>query len=356
MTRTGATAGAVTAIALAACSAQSPGAAATPKGDAAAADAGEVLGSEPPDAGDGLPPSFIPSTAGALDEVGDSGPGTVSVDDASSDADPSSAYAVTIASSTFTVPAGGEVYKCQDFANPFGGQAVDIDRYDLTMNVGSHHMLLFYKAGATDGSVIDCPQGGLMTGPYTFGAQSRTATLAYPAGIGAAVPGTMGFTVQMHYVNTSPTPITGQATVTMHVARPDTITQHAGVLNYVQTQFSIPPDNQPHVISATCDLTQDVNILSTGAHMHQRAQSFVAASGATMLYQTDVWDDPPSKAFAPPLQLAQGAPITWSCTYVNDTTGALTFGESALTNAMCNFSATFYPVADPSNPIVQCLQ
>jgi hypothetical protein len=75
--------------------------------------------------------------------------------------------------SPFTVPAGGEVYKCQDFANPFGGQPVDIKTYELTMNAGSHHMILFYSSGAKDGPVIDCPQGGLMTGVATFAAQSE---------------------------------------------------------------------------------------------------------------------------------------------------------------------------------------
>jgi hypothetical protein len=68
-----------------------------------------------------------------------------------------------------------------------------------------------------------------------------------------------------------------------------------------------------------------------------------------------VWSDPPAAAFSPPLQLKANASITWSCTYINDTSGPLTFGESALTNAMCNFGSTFYPVKDPSNPVTRCL-
>jgi hypothetical protein len=142
----------------------------------------------------------------------------------------------------------------------------------------------------------------------------------------------------------------------MHVAKPGAVTQHAGVLSFVQTNFSIPPDGASHDISATCTVPDAVNVLSTGAHMHQRATNFVATSGTTMLYQTNQWSEPPSMDFAPPLQLAAGASVTWTCSYVNDTNGPLTFGESALTNAMCNFSATFYPVQDPSNPVVQCLR
>jgi hypothetical protein len=79
----------------------------------------------------------------------------------------------------FTVGPNQEVYKCQDFADPFQGQAVDIHRYDLAMSEGSHHMLLFYAPGATDGPVVDCPQGGFQQGPNTFGAQSPKASQTY---------------------------------------------------------------------------------------------------------------------------------------------------------------------------------
>src|SRR5882672_5824930 len=111
----------------------------------------------------------------------DGPPGMVTVDDAAADAQPNAAYSVTLTTQPFTVPANTEVFKCQDFANPFRGQGVDIIRYDLSMNPGSHHMLLFYNPGATDGSLVDC--SGLMTGPHTFGAQSPKVTETYPAGV-----------------------------------------------------------------------------------------------------------------------------------------------------------------------------
>jgi hypothetical protein len=334
----------------------SPGAAAssTTDVDDAGADAAPV---------DPLGPLGPPEPFGVPPVDDDDGPpGMVAVDDAAADAEPNAAYSVTLTTQPFTVPANSEVFKCQDFANPFQGQGVDIIRYDLSMNPGSHHMLLFYKQGATDGPVIDC--SGLQTGPYTFGAQSQKVTETYPAGVGAAIPAGTGFTVNMHYVNAGAQAITGVVKVTMFVAQPGLVTQHAGVFQFVQTNFSIPPDGQPHAISASCSIPQgqDVNLLSTGAHMHQRATQFIATTGSTVLYQTDQWAEPPPKMYMPPLPLAAGSTIDWSCTYVDDpsTTGGtpvpLTFGESALNNAMCNFNATYYPVADPSNPVIMCLQ
>jgi hypothetical protein len=55
--------------------------------------------------------------------------------------DPDTAYSVTLVSDTFTIPAGKDVYKCQDFANPFHGQQVDIIKHESHMAEGSHHVL-----------------------------------------------------------------------------------------------------------------------------------------------------------------------------------------------------------------------
>jgi len=184
------------------------------------------------------------------------------------------------------VPPGGELYKCQDFANPFQGQAVDITRYELAMNPGSHHMLLFYTPSAVDGPVIDCPQGGLQLGPYTFGAQSQKATTKYPDGIGAAIPSGTGFTLDAHYINSGSSPIEAAVKVTLFVARPGLVTQHAGVLQFILTSISIPPTGQPVTVTGSCSVPQDVNLLSTGSHMHQRATHFVSTLGGTTLYQT----------------------------------------------------------------------
>jgi hypothetical protein len=305
-------------------------------------------------------PSATDAAAGDAGKFGpeddDSGPGIVTVDDAAAAVDPNALYSVTLITDTFTVPPNQEVFKCQDFANPFRGQAIDVTRYDLSMTTGSHHMLLFYTPGATNGPLIDCPQGGLQIGPYTFGAQSEKASRTYPNGVGAAIPAGTGFTVDAHYVNAGSAPLEGIVKVTMFVARPGLVTQHAGALNFILTSISIPATGQPVTATGTCSLGQEANLLWAGAHMHKRATAFVATSGSTTLYQTNVWDEPPPKTFSPPLQLAADASVTWSCTYLNDTDSTLSFGPSALSNVMCNFNGAFYPVQDPSNPVVMCLQ
>ncbi|HEX4447757.1 MAG TPA: hypothetical protein VH044_13505 [Polyangiaceae bacterium] len=269
-------------------------------------------------------------------------------------ADSEIAYSVTLVSDVFTVGAGKEVYKCQDFANPFNGQQVDILKHESHMAVGSHHILFFFKQGATDGALEDCT--GLEAYPFQYVAQSRDFSMTYPEGVGATIPTSIGFRMNMHYLNTGSTPIQAQDRVTMYVAKSGVVTQHAGTIFFQQVSIDIPTGGQPYTSTRTCNVSQDINLLSADSHMHQRATDFTATAAGMTLYQTNAWSDPTLSVYAPPIHLASGTPLTWSCTYVNDTGSDLGFGESAQTNAMCIYQGTFYPVADVTNPIMNCVQ
>jgi hypothetical protein len=298
---------------------------------------------------DSTPPKTAPVSDGrfAIEDAG------TSYGDAGS-GDPDVAYTVTLVSDVFTVPAGKEVYKCQDFANPFHGQQVDIVKHASHMAAGSHHVLLFFKTGATDDAASDC--SGLEAYPFQYVAQSQDFSMSYPPGVGATIPTSIGFRMNMHYLNTGATAIEAQDQITMSVAKSGVVTQHAGTIFYQQVSIQVPATGQPYTATATCNLTQDVNLLSADSHMHQRATQFVATTPGQMLYQTTAWSDPTLAVYAPPIHLTSGTPLTWSCTYVNETGSPLTFGESAQTNVMCIYQGTFYPVADVTHPILNCAQ
>src|ERR1019366_679321 len=202
--------------------------------------------------------------------------GTFYADGGTGDSDV--AYSVTLVSDVFTVPAGKEVYKCQDFANPFHGQQVDVIKHASHMAKGSHHVLLFFKTGATDDAVSDC--SGLEAYPFQYVAQSPDFSMTYPPGVGATIPTSIGFRMNMHYLNTGATPIQGQDRITMSVARSGVVTMHAGTIFYQQISIQIPATGQPYTATASCNVAQDVNLLSADSHMHKRATAFVAtASG-----------------------------------------------------------------------------
>jgi hypothetical protein len=282
--------------------------------------------------------------------------GTVTRDSDAGATHPGIAYSVTLTMSGFTVPPGSEVWKCQDFANPFGGQQVEIRTWDSEMSPGSHHMTLFDQPGATDGALVDCPDGVPKATTYSFGAQAEKTSYTFPDGVGALFgAGTMGFTMNSHYVNTSSVPIQARVVVTIFVAAPGVVTQYAGALDALLYSISIPPTGQPVTIGASCTIPQDMNVIAAAGHMHKRASHFIATSGGTTLFETTEWSGSPPGILSPPVQLKKGADLTWSCVYTNDTGAPLTYGQSALTNVMCNTVLSFYPIRDVNNALLTCV-
>jgi hypothetical protein len=248
---------------------------------------------------------------------------------------------VTLQLTPFTVPAGTEVYKCQNFKNPFGGAAVEVKEFESHMTSGSHHLLLFYKASATDDPIEDC--SGLEFAASPYGSQRPDDGIRYPDGVAALVPGANGFRLQAHYLNTTQQPIDASVKVVFHLALPGTITDHASVLFFNNTDIYIPSGSTPVPQTKTCTVSQDINLIMATSHMHQHGISFTATSGGTTIFQTTQWSDPTPAMFAPPLVLKAGSQVTFTCTYMNDTGAPLYFGESALTNEMCILSGQFYP-------------
>lgn len=257
---------------------------------------------------------------------------------------------VTVTMDSFVVPAGAEVYKCQNFVNPFGGADVEVKQFESHMTAGSHHLLVFYKNGLTSsGPLGSC--SGLEFAATPYGSQRRDDLLTFPPGVAAFIPGTQGMRFQSHYLNATDKDITASVAVTFHKALPGTITDHAGVLFFVNTDLKIPSTNMPFTLQKTCPLTVPVNIIQSASHMHQHAVGFTASSDTSMIYQTREWNEPTPAVFAPPLHLEAGSSITFGCTWVNNSGATLTFGESAMTNEMCIFTAQFYPIVGKSNVI-----
>jgi Copper type II ascorbate-dependent monooxygenase, C-terminal domain len=258
---------------------------------------------------------------------------------------------VVVKMSDVTVAAGAETYKCQNFANPFGG-AVDIDRFEAHMPAGVHHMIVFFVDDIQNGGLEDC-SGSEFHG-NVFGAQTPDSVIDLPAGIGVAVPAKTGLRFQLHFVNAADHAVTAGVTTRFHVAQPGSISQHAGQLIFSNEDISIPPTTTPISVQKTCTVPSAVSLLGASAHVHQHAVDFVAQSNGQELYHFAGGSEPTPARFNPPIPLAAGQGITWSCSYLNDTGTNLVFGESAVTNEMCVFGAIYYPVADVTFPNIPC--
>ena len=279
-----------------------------------------------------------PGDAGAVPAVGGA---DLSTSAATPDlADPDS---VTIALSTFKVPAGGETFKCQNFKNPFGADA-EVRLWESHMAPGSHHLLVFYKDNLSDGPLADC--SGLEFDASPYSAQTPDATIGYPDGVAALMPAGKGLRLASHYLNTTPNEITAEVRLTIHKARPGTVTAHAGVYFFLNPNIFLKPSPDPQQVTQTCTLKQDMTVLYALGHMHRHATNMTATVDGMPLYATDSWDNSPFQPLMPSVALKAGQKITYTCTFLNNTNGYLTFGESARTNEMCIFEGQFYPAPD----------
>ena len=248
----------------------------------------------------------------------------------------------TIALQPFTVAPGQERYACQDFANPFGGDAAAIHAFASQMTPGSHHLLLFYKPGAADGPLADCSGTEFAPGPY--GSQRPDDAITYPDGVAAVIAPSDGFRVQVHYLNASASPLPVGVTIRLSRIDDAAVRDRAAVLFFSNGAIDVPPGQSGVVVQKSCTLPFAVNLVQASGHMHQHGRAFSATSGGVTLFSSTVYSDVAPALFDPPLPLAAGSVVTFACTYDNsDGSAPLRFGDSARTDEMCIFSAQFFP-------------
>lgn len=258
---------------------------------------------------------------------------------------------VTFEMDAFTVPPGGEVYKCQNFANPFAGKNAEVSRFESHMTPGSHHLLLFYKDNATNGPLTDC--SGLEFHATPYSTQLPDDSVAFPDGVAALIKPENGIRLQSHYLNTTGEDLTAHVKVTLHLAPDGTVTQHAGVLFVVHQDIDVPPASTA-TMKHDCTIPFDMNLVKAGSHMHKHGTHFTSTIGGETIFETTTWDEPDPALFDPAKPVKGLAPLKFECTFVNNSAETLTFGESAENNEMCIFVASYYPVPDDNLTTVSC--
>jgi hypothetical protein len=279
---------------------------------------------------------------------------------------------ITLTMTSFSVPANSEVYKCQQFGNPFGHD-VDLTKMVGTMSAGSHHFFLFNMSAGTGRNTAsplgDCPGAGLEFHPFPFLSQTPGAyTVEYGAGMGYPLVGTNGLMMNVHYLNTSGSPVTPEVSITIYPAKPGTVTTHVGTLFLNNIAISVPamtPMSNPINIttSNTPIVDEDYTVFTNWSHMHQYAIDFTASTAAGQFYEEKDWSEPPVISAGSgaagtntspmlPMKLKSGTSISWTCKYYNPTSSAMTFGDSALTQNMCIYLGQYYPAqgTPTSNP------
>jgi hypothetical protein len=293
----------------------------------------------------------------------------------------------TLTLDSFTVAPGAEVYKCQMFANPFGGSA-DIVWMDGEMSKGSHHFFLFnlspLEQAVYTSTLEDCPGGGKEFHPFPYLSQQPSWTETFPKDsnglpMGYPLVAANKLMINVHYLNSGSLPINAQVSIKIQAYKPGVVKTHVGSLFLNQVNMSVPYSATPTLTAQTwpgnpgaASPDGSYTIMSSWSHMHQWATNFVATTNGQTLYSETNWDSPglfwhvpnpipntpnPQTAHgvAGPVHMAANQSITWTCTYnygppqFTNVGSPLVFGDSAQNNVMCIYLAMFYP-ANPTAP------
>ena len=270
---------------------------------------------------------------------------------------------ITLTMSSFSVPPNSEVFKCQEFGNPWGHD-VDLVKMDGYMSPGSHHFFLFNMdpttLRTTAAPIGDCPGAGIEFHPFPYLSQTPGHYIVtYPeANMGYPIVSANGLMMNAHYLNTGSVAITPTVSITIYPAKSGVVTTHVGSIFLNNTVFSVPamtttPTWYPK--TQTPITAEDYTIFTNWSHMHQYASDFQAQTNGATYYDEMNWNEPTlitsenDPMHVLPLKMKAGQSITWQCKYTNPTSMDMPFGDYAQTNVMCIYIGQYYP-ADTTSP------
>ena len=253
----------------------------------------------------------------------------------------------------FDVEAGQEIQYCYFFEVPdlAGGEDLWVDRLELALNPGSHHMNLFrvntiYALDPAAGEPVDLGgvqgtaiyDGECFVSPnwrdWALVANSQDSSeddpvldWALPDGVAQRfTPGEM-LMVQIHFVNatTQTTPFRGRAGANFRRSL-DNDTIELGTLFATQQSIRICRSQPEVAFSAGCGMPTGVEttVVAANGHFHSRGRSFriyewdgVSTEEPTadqMFYESSNWAEP-DMAVDLDVPLVDGGGIRWTCEY-----------------------------------------
>jgi hypothetical protein len=221
---------------------------------------------------------------------------------------------------------------------------------------GTHHVTLGYgDPGPADGTYSETtdpsatPQcNGLTLGKnLAFGATRGTDEFTMPDGVAARIPAGKQLLLSVHVLNGSTSPLSGHTGIEAVRAEPAKTQHEAEIIFADDVALSIPPGQS--VQKGTCTLDEDSTLFAVLGHMHLTGKHITSmalpASGTpiTMIDQDYQFDQQKYVKLDPPVVLKQGDKIQTTCTYQNNGSDTLTFGESTTKNEMCISITYRYP-------------
>jgi hypothetical protein len=272
---------------------------------------------------------------------------------------------ITLTIEPFDVQAGTERQVCK-WVNLPSDVAFDVVEMHSNMEGTSHHFNAYKMlVDPTDpvppgmGAVHDCsPAMEQLNGDaaYIFGAATPERTLSTPAGVAFHLQAQQIIILEQHVINAGESVTQGSVTFELRApAAGVTIEHHADIMWMGYWNIFLSPGETSR--TTHCTIPYAAQVFGLMSHTHSLGTHFSiekwTPAGTTHLYDSFDWAHPPYLELGPPLPLAAGEGLEWTCTWNNTTGGIVTAGQNS-TDEMCITFAAAYPTDSLSADPIQC--
>jgi len=315
----------------------------------------------------------ITDTAGAPDDTAAETALPDAADTSVADAEPPQGRnpvgaVTTLGLEPFDVAVGKERQVCKTINLP-GDSALDLVRIHAVMEGKSHHFNLYKviddkalePVTEAEATVHDCaPADEQLSGDaaYLFGSATPERTFDTPAGVAFHLQPGQRLILEQHVINYTDAPMEGGVHLELFAAGDEAVIEHhADIIWFANWGFLLPPGAETASTKA-CDVPYDVEIFGLMSHFHELGTEFTIetvteAGGVEEVYYDDDWAHPAYQEYWPPLSLAAGESLQWTCTWYN-TKAHIVGPNKNSTDEMCITFAAAYPKDSLSAEPIQC--
>lgn len=260
-----------------------------------------------------------------------------------------------------SVGPGEERSVCQYFVLP--EKAVDIERIEHSLSVGSHHILLMEtvltpedvatRLGQTLDNCETRPERVQGISSIIYGGQPGEASVQYPEGSALRMPAGTVMLLEHHVVNTTSRVIDAEARVNLWQASTP-VTRFGGVLHYYDWAIHVPP-RSTGMTQLRCRIPEALTIAFGHSHMHDRGVEYrayrLSGTNRELLFEAR-GSESVTRQFVPYFEVEAGDNIELECRYDNSTDQAFFQGLSASDNEMCSFIAGYVARSGSRMPLI----
>jgi hypothetical protein len=240
--------------------------------------------------------------------------------------------------------------------NPEGGF---IRHIHAELGPRSHHMSLYASAATEEQRVPFACRGfdSILEGDRPlFIAQQERADLTFPdddqgAPVGFQIGPDQMLRLELHYLDTTGTPGTGEGHFVLDTIPVSTAVVPADIGFWGTTDFQIPPHAAAETPVKFVRAMPDSHIFAVTTHQHHlgtRMRVWYANdandTASTPICDCRTWSDPPIEIMSPPLSFGPGAKagLAYQCQWMNNGPDPVVYGEG-FDNEMCFLWQYYFP-------------